>query len=71
MKQQKKKIIPFIESFFKNSKTKLTYMKLVHYLLNKTSIQAKTKLKTAKISKALPSNALSSKAPRSKKQKKP
>lgn len=66
MKQQKKKIIPFIESFFKNSKTKLTYMKLVYYLLNKTSIQAKTKLKTAKISKALRSKAL-----RSKKEKKP
>ena len=66
MKQQKKKIIPFIESFFKNSKTKLAYMKLVHYLLNKTSIQAKTKLNTAKISKSL-----TSKAPRSKKQKKP
>ena len=60
MNKPKQKLSEPIKAFLKSSKTKLTYMKLLHFLLNKTPIQTKQNSKTAKITKA----------PRSKKQKK-
>lgn len=63
MNNPKQTLSESVEVFLKNSKTKISYMKLVYYILNKSSLQTKQNTKTSKIKKA-------QKAQRSKKKKK-
>ncbi len=52
MNNPKQTLSESVEVFLKNSKTKISYMKLVYYILNKSSLQTKQNTKTSKIKKA-------------------